>query len=257
MAALTSNLRLCTAIRKSPLLTTVRYRRKPNIQRPKIPHFDKALMMKVTKPVYPNLMRHYDPQDLCQERQEWKADISATETTIYEKLLAKECYDKISSANSVAFFHKNPSNGDNERKMYISMYKMGFKLDQYGNKIMRLAFTDTPYSAALALCTSTTTFATSENTNFAKLIKMLKRTNYLVLLGGIVEGELLSRSELDWYSSLPNIDGVRSQLVATLSSPAARVTHSLSHHQHTLSQTLQQLIKQKEEEAAEQTHILS
>lgn len=64
---------------------------------------------------------------------------------------------------------------------------------------------------------------------------------FLFLSAAIVEGELLSVSQLVSYSKLKDITNARAQLAATLCLAQSRVISNLSHHQSTLIHQLKHL----------------
>ena len=54
----------------------------------------------------------------------------------------------------------------------------------------------------------------------------------------MVQGRLLTRSQLAWCSTLPDISILRAELCSILSSSSSNISQSLMHHQQNLSQSL-------------------
>ncbi|KAL5006124.1 hypothetical protein ScPMuIL_017282 [Solemya velum] len=80
------------------------------------------------------------------------------------------------------------------------------------------------------------------------MMKILRRTPELVVLGGLVEDRLLSRQDLQMMSKLPKLDIMRAHLVHTLNTALSNTNTLVMSHQKTLSSHLDQYIKGKQEE---------
>ena len=59
--------------------------------------------------------------------------------------------------------------------------------------------------------------------------------------GAMVQGRLLTRSEVAWCSTLPDISILRAELCSILSSSSSNLSQNLMHHQLNLSQSLASL----------------
>ena len=59
----------------------------------------------------------------------------------------------------------------------------------------------------------------------------------------MVQGKLLTRNQLTWCSTLPDINTLRAELCSILSSPAMRISQSLVHHQQSLTRSLDEHVR--------------
>ena len=68
-----------------------------------------------------------------------------------------------------------------------------------------------------------------------------------MFLAGIYENRLLSKDELMYYSTIPNLQAAQSGLVQTLNSVGSQLVNNLNSHQTTLVSHLEQRTKQLDE----------
>lgn len=66
---------------------------------------------------------------------------------------------------------------------------------------------------------------------------------YILSSGGVVQGRLLTKTQLQWAATLPNIDMLRAELCSILSSSSSHLSQTLMSHQQTLVQSLEQHAK--------------
>ncbi|KAG0715947.1 39S ribosomal protein L10, mitochondrial [Chionoecetes opilio] len=151
----------------SPVITLVRTRtRTINIKKPAIPHWSRAVVLKLTKPIYEDPEEGIHPRESCRKRinamqkQTKEASQSAmrssTEVNPFEQILANEYREMIENAKLVAVFHKLPIT---EKELFVArlqLNKISLKYMRHNNTIMRLAFTGTKYEALLKLYESNT-----------------------------------------------------------------------------------------------------
>ncbi len=71
----------------------------------------------------------------------------------------------------------------------------------------------------------------------------MKRTPHLVLLGGMINEQLFTRTGVQNYANMDSLDDLRGQLVATLNQQLASLTNTLSLPITNLSQSLSQYAK--------------
>lgn len=70
---------------------------------------------------------------------------------------------------------------------------------------------------------------------------------YSFVLAAILEGKFISKDELIYYSTIPNLQAAQSGLVQTLNSVGGQIVNQLNSHQNNLVSQLQERIKQLEE----------
>jgi len=72
-------------------------------------------------------------------------------------------------------------------------------------------------------------------------------------LGGVVQGRLITKSQLQWCATLPDINMLRAELCSILSSSTSQLSQSLTHQQQKLTQSLEQHAKKESETSTDGT----
>lgn len=131
-------------------------------------------------------------------------------------------------------------------------------------KIARMALTGTELEPVLQLHVGSTAYMCCKDNNVPKFLKFTRKMPTYVLLGwfhtkfvynfnffltlsmldslligAVLEGRLLTKSQLLWVSTLPSIDMLRAELCSILSSSTSQLSQNLTHHQQTLSRSLE------------------
>lgn len=223
------------------------FRGKINIQRPRAPHYDRALFNAVTEPIVP---RPTVTQECYQKRLE-KQYVGAVDTVTvnpYEVIIAKEVVNWFSHSKLVAIMHINSINSDDMFKVKVAFHKEKMHLKAYGMSIMKKAMIGTQYEPLLPLFGSHNCIVFSEEAKIVQLFKILKKTPQLILLAGVVENRLLSKNELVDLSKLPNLTTARAQLVGVLNSVGGGLVSNLQAHQTNLCSLLDLHAKSKDTE---------
>ena len=66
------------------------------------------------------------------------------------------------------------------------------------------------------------------------------------ILGGIVQGRVITKNQLLWCATLPEIGMLHAELCSILSSSTSQLSQSLTYQQQKLTQSLEQHIKKDE-----------
>ncbi|XP_042876387.1 39S ribosomal protein L10, mitochondrial-like [Penaeus japonicus] len=232
----------CLLGSQTPLVQTLRFRtRKPNLRKPAIPHWDRAVVLRLTKPFYPAKTSQEHLANKCRKK---RNDLQDAEIKVnpFEQILAVEFQEKIRNAKVVAIFHRNPMSAADIFTTRLQLHKIKLEYLHYNNSIARLAFSGTEFDALLKLYESDTLTVVGEDASVAKLLKLEKKLPGLVLLGGIVEGRFMSIADMKRYAALPSLDAARGQLLSILSAPAQKLSQNMTHHQRELSSALARYI---------------
>lgn len=133
-------------------------------------------------------------------------------------------------------------------------------------KIATMALAGTEFEPVLKLHVGRTCYLCSKDLQVPKLLKFAKKMNTYILLGklticlplqlhkyynliivsgGVVQGRLLTKSQLLWVATLPNIDTLRAELCSILSSPSSQLSQTLTYQQQSLSRSLEQHVNQE------------
>lgn len=219
-------LKTCT-----PILHLKRFRGKINIQRPRQPHYDRALFNAVTQPLIPEQTVY----EKC-----YKNELTPTATISrkpkvhnpYELIIAKDIENWFNKSKMIAVFHMNSINSDDIFKARVAFHKENMQLKSYGKPLMQMALYNSRYKEMLPLFSTKNCIIFSQEQNVDKLLKISKKIPQLILLAGIVEDRLMSTTQIFEFSALPDIQIVRAQFVAVLNSIGGSVVNSLEAHQN-------------------------
>jgi large subunit ribosomal protein L10 len=93
------------------------------------------------------------------------------------------------------------------------------------NRLAKIALADTPYSTLADMFTGPTAIAYSADPVAAPkaAVGFAKQNENLVIIGGALQGNLLSAAEVRALAELPSLDEIRGKLVGLLTTPAARL----------------------------------
>lgn len=222
------------------------FRGKINIQRPRPPHYDRALFNAVTEPIIP---RPSVTQE-CYQRRLQRQNVDKTEKFVnpHEVIIAREVTNWFNQSKLVVIFHYNSITMEELFKSRVAFHKENMHLKMYGWRIMKRALQDNQYSELLPLFTSKNIIVFSEENKIGQVLKIIKKAPQLILLAGVVENRLLSKNELVDLSKLPNITTARAQFVGVLNSVGAGVVSNLQAHQMNLCNLLDMHAKPKDTE---------
>jgi len=93
------------------------------------------------------------------------------------------------------------------------------------NRLAKLALAGTPYESLKDLLTGPTAIAYSEDEIAASkaVVKMAKESDKFKVIGGAMNGEAIDVARIQQLASLPDLDGLRAQLIGLLQAPAGQL----------------------------------
>ncbi|XP_058453563.1 large ribosomal subunit protein uL10m [Malaya genurostris] len=222
-----------------PLVSFKRFRGKINIQRPRPPHYERARVLELVKPIYkkPVLNAPCTDENLKSSR---------TVENPYEKIIARDVRNWLDHSKMVAFVHMNSIKQEELFKIQVALHRFQMTFKTYGKSIIRKAIDGTKYEAIQPLFeTKTALIFCPEDTKVRLLLNVLKKTPQLILLAGIVKGKFMSKTEFVEYASLPDLTTMQAQLAAVLDSAGARVVSDLECHQNHLVNILESHVRRE------------
>ncbi|XP_055544816.1 39S ribosomal protein L10, mitochondrial [Wyeomyia smithii] len=224
---------------RNPLVSFKRFRGKINIQRPRAPHYERARVLQLVKPIY----EKPEFNATCFDTK--KSDLSVVENP-YEKIIAREVRNWLEHSTIVALVHLNSIKQEDFFKVQVALHRHHMSLKVYGKSIIRLAVEDTKYEAIQPLfLTKTALIFGPDETKIKQLLNVLKKTPQFVLIAGIINGQFLSKNEFLNYASLPDLTTARAQLAAILNSAGAQIVSDLEGHQRQLVSVLDAFVRQE------------
>ncbi|XP_043232811.1 39S ribosomal protein L10, mitochondrial-like [Amphibalanus amphitrite] len=222
---------------RGPLLASVRHKARINIQKPKLPHWEKARFQRLTKPRLPDPVdARLAPHAGCFHAVEVPP---AREDNPLEVLIGKQLRKTCENSRLIIFFHRNSITLTEVHKAWQMLKRAGFTYHKlFNNRIAGHAFSETRLWPVLQLCRSHTALVTCPEPRVAQLLSLQKRLPQLVVIGGVVEDRFMSVADLERYAQLPSVDALRAQFCHLLSAQAAGLSASLGHHQAALVRSL-------------------
>lgn len=106
-----------------------------------------------------------------------------------------------------------------------AMRAVGGKVQVAKNRLAKLAFKGTAFEAVSDLMTGPTILTYAEDLIAPSRIsqKFADGNDKLVILGGVMDGKVISTAEIKALSQLPGLDELRGKLVGLIQAPAAQL----------------------------------
>ena len=107
----------------------------------------------------------------------------------------------------------------------MKMRKAGAKYQVAKNRIVKLALKDTKYENITDLFSGPTAIAVSNDPVSAPktVSEFAKKNDKLSILGGGIDGKVLSIEEVEQLASLPSLDELRAKLIGLIKSPSQKL----------------------------------
>ncbi|XP_055640637.1 39S ribosomal protein L10, mitochondrial [Toxorhynchites rutilus septentrionalis] len=212
-----------------PLVCSKRFRGKINIQRPRQPHYDRARVLDLVKPIYKK------PDLIAPCLEESRADVKEQNKNPYEQIIAREIRNWLNHSKMIAFVHLNSIKQEDFFKVQVALHRHQMSIKVYTKSVIRQAVDDTKYEAISSLFdTKTALVFCPDESKIRQLLNIFKKTPQFILLAGIIHGQFLSKNEFVNYGSLPDLTTTRAQLAAVLDSAGSKIVSDLQCHQNQL-----------------------
>ncbi|XP_075212234.1 mitochondrial ribosomal protein L10 isoform X2 [Lycorma delicatula] len=229
-----------------PLLQSVRYNRRVNIQKPRPPHYIRARLEMLAKPIFPEPIEKLLPLSAkCKLKEEEEIRNFRIDNP-YENLLAKELLQLYNDSRLIAICQKNPMIAEDQFNMIIRFKRNKMVIKYDGKHTTKLALKGTKFEPVLDLFTVHQCAIFCKEPNVKALLTNLKKTPQLILLAAIVDGYYANVNQIKEYARLEDISHARAQLVSVLNSAAQSIVSGLNHHQTALVSGLDQYLNLKE-----------
>lgn len=214
------------------LMQARRFKGKLNVNRPKPPHYERALFEAVTSPVYP---KKYIVEE-CRQKQLDKLNQreKEVETHPFQTILANELRELFDSSKMILFCHRNAIKSFDVFNFRVALHRKEVSYQMRGKKTVRQAIGDTKFKELLPLLDADSCMLFSPNTNIADVLKILKKTPQIILLAGVIDDRILSRNQLEEYAKLGDLDTMRAQFAASLYAGGNQIVNNLQSHQSNL-----------------------
>ncbi|XP_055598082.1 39S ribosomal protein L10, mitochondrial [Uranotaenia lowii] len=231
-----------------PLVCFKRFRGKINIQRPRAPHYERARVLELVKPVY----KLPDFNAPCLEENAAKA-IQKVDNP-YETIIAREVRNWLEHSKMVAFIHLNSIKQEDFFKVQVALHRYQMKVKMYSKSVIKLAVDGTKFEAIKPLFdTKTVLIFCPDESKIKQLLNVLKKTPQFILIAGIAHGRFMSKNEFVDFASMPDLTTTRAQLAAVLDSAGAKVVSDLESHQNQIVGMLEAYMRQQDEGSSDKS----
>ena len=112
----------------------------------------------------------------------------------------------------------------------VQSFNTGSNIKVTNNRLAKLALKETEKVELSDLFDGPTAIAYSNDpASLTKLVvDFAKNNNNLVVLGGIMDNEILSVEKIEILSKLPSLEEIRAQLIGLINSPAQKIASVLT-----------------------------
>lgn len=214
-----------------------RFRGKINLKKPKI-FFKKAVVNKLVKPFFINPNEGKSLEELCWNR---KKENVVHEIGVYDKILSREVRNWLDQSKMIACVHVNSMPEREIFEVRVPLHRENMYYKKYGPQIVFDAIKDSQYGGIAPLVSANTAYIFSPDMNVRALQKIMRKCRKMFLLGGILEGQVLSHDDFLKFGEM-NLTSVQFGLVQILQNAGGvNLNRQLTHHQSTLVTRLKQI----------------
>ena len=130
----------------------------------------------------------------------------------------------------VLVFHYRGMSMNEMTDLRVQSFNSGCNIKVTNNRLAKLALKETNKADLSDFFDGPTAIAYSNDpVSLTKLlVEFAKNNNNLVVLGGIMNNEILSVEKIEILSKLPSLEEIRAQLIGLISTPAQKVASVLT-----------------------------
>lgn len=132
---------------------------------------------------------------------------------------------RVASAKSLVVAHYRGLTVKEMSALRRQMREAGGEVQVAKNRLAKLAFKGTQFEELSGIMTGPTVLAFSEDEIVPSRIsqKFADANDKLVIVGGAMNGKMLTKAEIKAISQLPSLDEIRGKLIGVLQAPAAQL----------------------------------
>ncbi len=136
----------------------------------------------------------------------------------------------IAENSLVLVFHYRGMSMTDMTDLRVQSFNSGCNIKVTKNRLTKLALEGSDKAALSEFFDGPTAIAySSDPVQLTKLLtNFAKNNSNLVILGGIMDNEILSVEKIEILSKLPSLEGIRAQLIGLISSPAQKIASVLT-----------------------------
>ncbi|MBN3305457.1 RM10 protein, partial [Amia calva] len=223
-----------------PCTQTVRHGSKAVTRHRKPMHFLKQKLMAVTEFIPPRP----SPPERCIVPQ-------ASRTQEHESglvvILRREVEQLFQDNKMILVAQNNAITAEDMLLLRHKLHRLNVTVKFYPNQVMRLYLSGSKFQNLAPLFIAQNVLLVSKEPKVKEVLRCLRTTPQMVLLGGCIEDTLLSLQGVHSYSRLPSLAILQGQVVSGLTLMTSQTAALLHRHPTHLSALLQQYVKQQAE----------
>ncbi|XP_008276009.1 large ribosomal subunit protein uL10m [Stegastes partitus] len=225
-----------------PLIQSVRHGSKAVTRHRKPLHFLKQKLLAVTRyvPPKPVVPKGAYPA----EKQQVQKDSD------FVLILKRDLKKLFQECKMIAVVHNSNSTVEEMINLKYKLYKHGITVKFFPNQVMRSFLSDSVHSNMAPLIVGPTVLFVSKEPKAKEMLRTLRSSPQMTLLGACIDDTLLSAQGVVNYSKLPSVSVVQGELVSGLTMMTSHTASMLQRHPAHLSALLQQYVKQNSSEEA-------
>ena len=147
-----------------------------------------------------------------------------------KELFIKNLKTILSENSLILVFHYRGMSMTDMTELRVQSFNSGCNIKVTKNRLTKLALEGTDKSELSELFDGPTAIAYSNDP--VELTKLLtnfaKNNSNLVILGGIMDNEILTVEKIEILSKLPSLEEIRAQLIGLISTPAQKIASVLT-----------------------------
>ena len=147
-----------------------------------------------------------------------------------KELFVQNLKSIITENSLVLVFHYRGMSVTDMTDLRVQSFNSGCNIKVTKNRLTKLALEGSDKASLSEFFDGPTAIAYSNDP--VQLTKLLtnfaKNNSNLVILGGIMDNEILSVEKIEILSKLPSLEGIRAQLIGLISSPAQKIASVLT-----------------------------
>ena len=147
-----------------------------------------------------------------------------------KEIFIKNIKTIVSENSLVLVFHYRGMSMNEMTDLRVQSFNSGCNIKVTNNRLAKLALKETNQVNLSDFFDGPTAIAYSNDpVSLTKLlVEFSKNNNNLVVLGGIMDNEILSVEKIEILSKLPSLEQIRAQLIGLISTPAQKIASVLT-----------------------------
>lgn len=161
-------------------------------------------------------------------------------------MIAKEVQSIFNSNKLIAVYHCNNLSAKDSHCLRVALDKGRFTMKVVPSKLAMRVLEETKFRNFCPLLRGSSALVYSQEPDVSQLLQATKSEQKVLLLGGLVENELMTPNGMKNYSNLPEKTVVYQQLAGTIMQTQLVLSSQLMASQTHLSQLLQQVCSKED-----------